>query len=401
MTAEARPRPPAITWLGLVGIVLVAVNLRPAITAVGPLVDELRHDTGASAGVLGLLTTLPVVAFASVATWAVRVGGRLGLETAILVATIALGLGIAVRLPGSLPSLFAGTLLIGAGVGVLNVLLPSLVKRDHERHYASVTAGYSSVLVAFAALGAGLSVPITNLLGDWRLALAVWALPALAAALFWVPRASGVRPVAAARHIVTPAVRSLRHSRLAWAVTGFFGFQAFGFYAAVAWFPAMVMDHGVSAEAAGWLFAFVQMVGVGATFLAPAVCGWIGAERGAVYITGVALTAGWLGLAVAGSGGLIICAALIGAGLGAGFGLGLLFIGLHASDSRASAALSGMAQGYGYLIAATAPFLVGTLHDLTKDWDTSIVVVVVAGLVQTGLGCVAGRKRRRAAPAFE
>src|SRR5215217_9094746 len=245
---EVAGRPRLRSIIFVVGILLLAANLRPALTGVAPLIGEIRADTGISNGAAGLLTTLPLLAFALLSPVAPRVARRFGLEGVLLASLLVLAAGILLRWVGTVAALFLGTAILGAAIAFGNVLLPGLVKREFPERAGLMTSIYSTSLGISAALAAGVSVPLTKLDGiGWRGALAVWALPALLAGVAWLPQLGrSDRPAdPSARN--SPGVRDLWRSPLAWQVTLFMGLQSLSYYVTLTWLPEILQAEGMSA----------------------------------------------------------------------------------------------------------------------------------------------------------
>ena len=208
-------------------LLLLAANLRPALTSVAPLIGEIRDATGVSNGVAGLLTTLPLVAFGLLSPGAPQLARAFGMELALLVSLLALAAGILLRSAGTVMLLFLGTALLGAAIAVGNVLLPGIVKREFPERIGFMTSVYSTALGISAALAACVSVPVAQLIG-WRGSLALWALPAFVAAVAWVPQLRSSRSESAP--VRTPGgVGGLWRSPLAWQVTLFMGLQSLAY----------------------------------------------------------------------------------------------------------------------------------------------------------------------------
>src|ERR687890_1449487 len=206
----------------VLGILLLAANLRPAITGVAPLIGQIRADTGISNGVAGLLTTLPLLAFGLLSPIAPRLARRFGMERVLLASLLVLAAGILLRWAGAVAALFLGTVVLGAAIAVANVLLPGLVKRGFPGHAGLMTSVYSTSLGISAALAAGVSVPLAQLGGiGWRGALAGWAVAAVLAGVAWLPQLGRNDPPADPSARSSPGVRDLWHSPLAWQVTLF------------------------------------------------------------------------------------------------------------------------------------------------------------------------------------
>ena len=402
MRKEAPATPSRFRGLLLVlAIVLLAANLRPALTSVAPLIGQIRTDTGVSHGVAGLLTALPLLAFALLSPVAPRLSRRFGMERALLASLLVLAGAILLRSAGTLPALFLGTVILGAAIALGNVLLPGLVKREFPERAGLMTSVYSTALGISAALAAGVSVPIADQAGvGWRASLALWAIPASLAAVAWLPQLrSSDRTVAASA--LTSGVSGLWRSPLAWQVTLFMGLQSLAYYVTLTWLPEILQGDGMSAARAGWMLALSQAVAIASMFFAPVIAGRRPSQRGVVVVAVSLSGAGTLGLLVAGATVSVLWVVLLGLGQGACFSLALTFFALRAPDSEHAAALSGMAQSVGYLLAAAGPFLFGVLRDATHAWNVPLALLfaIVVCLLISGLG--AARDAHVAAPVDE
>ena len=366
---------------------LLAANLRPALTGVAPLIGQIRADTGISNGVAGLLTTLPLLAFGLLSPIAPRVARRFGMEHALLASLLVLAAGILLRWSQAVAALFLGTAILGAAIALGNVLLPGLVKREFPEHAGLMTSVYSTSLGISAALAAGVSVPLAQLVG-WRGALAVWVLPALLAGVAWLPQLSRSDHPADPSARSSPGVRDLWRSPLAWQVTLFMGLQSLSYYVTLTWLPEILQEEGMDAARAGWMLGLSQAVAIVTMFLAPMIAERRPSQRGVVVVAVGVSGVGALGLLVAGSTVSTLWVVLLGLGQGASFSLALTFFALRAPDPGHAAALSGMAQSVGYLLAAGGPFLFGVLRDATGSWKLplALLVAVTVCLLIAGLG---------------
>jgi CP family cyanate transporter-like MFS transporter len=373
----------------VVGILLLAANLRPALTGVAPLVAQIRTDTGVSNGVAGLLTTLPLLAFGVLSPIVPRLARRFGMERTLLASLLVLAAGILLRSAGAVAALFLGTAVLGAAIAVGNVLLPGLVKREFPERAGLMTSAYSTALGISATLAAGVSVPVAHLTGvGWRGSLALWAVPALLAAVAWVPQLLRNDRPANAFARTSYGVNDLWRSSLAWQVTLFMGLQSLAYYVVLTWLPEILREEGMSAARAGWMLALSQAVAIVSMFFTPVIAGRRPSQRG-VAVAAVALSgAGTLGLLLAGSTVGTLWVVLLGLGQGACFSLALTFFALRAPDSEHAAALSGMAQSVGYLLAAVGPSLFGVLRDATHAWKVplALLLAVTVCLLIAGLG---------------
>lgn len=377
-------------WLLIAGIACVALNLRPALASVGPLVADIRAGTGLSNAALGFITTLPLLAFGTLSIPAFGVGRRLGAERAVGLAIVLIGAGTLLRGAPPTAALYAGTALLGVGVALGNVLLPTLAKRHFPERAGFITSLYSSMMGLGATAAAGLSVPIAARVG-WRGALAVWVVPAIIALAVWLPQLR--TPPAAPTAEAGRNFRTLARSALAWQVALFLGFQSLTFYVLVAWLPDLLQSRGVGEAAAGGLLALSQAAGMAGTMVVPL---WAGASRDqrAIIWTLALLEGGALGgLLLSGTSLAWLWVSLIGFVLGGTFGLALVLLVLRSHDAETTGRLSGMAQSIGYLIAASGPPLFGWLHDITTGWAVPLGFLVAVLFAKLASGLPAGRAR--------
>ncbi|MGH3583698.1 MAG: CynX/NimT family MFS transporter, partial [Mycobacterium sp.] len=376
--------------------VLTALNLRPAITSVGPLLGDMRDSLGASAIWAGVLTTLPGLCFATAGLAAPRLAAKVGLDRAITVALVVLSAGLLLRVVDGQAVVIGGTLVATAGIALINVLIPVVIKRSFAAQIGVMTGIYTAALQGGGALGSALT-PAFETISGWRTALGAWAALAALALALWLTATSrrGGRTAAVpypADEAVPEARPSLMRSRLAWTITLFFGCQAFLAYVVMGWLPAVFIDEGMSKGAAGLLLGLISVLAVPVSIvIAPAAArrpsqsGWI-VGLGALGFVGVT------GLAVAPDVAPLLWSVLLGLGMSV-FSLALTVIALRSRDATDTARLSGMVQGIGYLLAGVGPFLFGLLHDLTGGWTVSWGMVLAVYAVQLVTGALAGRNR--------
>ncbi|MBO9468675.1 MFS transporter [Endozoicomonas sp. G2_2] len=385
----SRTRPARHVVLMLLGLILVGLNLRPALTSVSPVLVEIGRSLGLGSMGQGVLTTLPVLCLGLAAPLAPRAARRIGDETTILLTLGVLALALLVRPWSGVVGLFAGTALAGGCIGVMGVLLPGLVKRDFPDQVGVMTGLYTMALCTGASIAAGATEPLRLLFaGEWRWALTFWLTPAIVAGLVWLPQLARGHPPAPRR---TGEATRLRTSRLAWQVTLFMGLQSSLAYSVFGWLPTILHDRGLSEVDAGLMLSLSIIVQLISAIAAPWIGGRCRDQRGVVVAVMLLTLAGLLGCLYASIESVALWAVVLGLGQGGTFSMGLTLIALRAADSRIAAELSGMAQGIGYVLAALGPLLVGILHDLTGGWQSTGVlfgVIVGVGLI-AGLG--AGR----------
>ncbi|MGR7574689.1 CynX/NimT family MFS transporter [Klebsiella aerogenes] len=375
----------------IVGILFIAATLRVTFTGIAPLLDAIRAEYQLTTAQTGLLTTLPLLAFGLVSPLAAGVARRFGIERSLLLAMVIICLGIGLR---SLPSaawLYIGTALIGCGITLGNVLLPGLIKRDFSGHVARMTGAYSITMGAAAAAGSAMVVPLALAGFGWRGALLLLMVFPLLALLLWLPQAR--------RQATTPMTgsgaahnRGIWRSALAWQVTLFLGINSLVYYVIVGWLPAILQSMGYSEAQAGSLHGLLQLATAAPGLAIPLVLHRLKDQRGIAVLVALMCVVSTLGLWLL-PGQAVIWTLIFGFGSGATMILGLTFIGLRASSAHQAAALSGMAQTIGYLLAACGPPLIGKIHDAYGDWHIPLIIVALIAVVMALFGALAGRAR--------
>ncbi len=378
------------SWFLFLGILLVAFNLRPSITAVGPLIPIIREDLGLSNGWAGFLTTLPLLTFATFSLFSAAIGKRLGNAKAILLAMIILLTGTAVRVQGGAFLLYLGTGLTGIGIVICNVLLIPLIKNRLPHKIGIVTAAYTTGMTLFAAIASGLSAPFAiDFEMGWRGSLLSWAVLILLGLLVWFPQVKNLKPA------VTSEAEDIKvnvwKSRLAWYVSSFMGIQSLLFFTLVAWLPDMMMDRGLSAVEAGALISIMQLVGLSGTFLAPIIVVKFKDQVQVAWVLGVAYFLGFSSLFFHVLWINYIGLALVGLSMGSSISLAYMLIGLRTIAEKTTASLSGMAQSTGYYLAALGPVLFGIAFDIFHNWDFLIYLMLICSVLFTFFGVKSGK----------
>lgn len=378
-------------------VLVVAANLRPAITLVGPLIERIGAETGMRAAALGVLGALPVFTFAAVSLFVHLLARRWSLEPIIAAALGVLVLGTLLRAAPGVPySLFAGTIILAAAVGVVNVLLPIVVRQDFPDRVPMMTAAYTAALTAVASVASGIAVPLADGIG-WQCALASAALVAVVGAALWSLRlrrrraaADQAQPAEADLPTERPAERSVWRSGLAWQVTLFFGLQASMFYFLLTWLAAIHTHHGFSERAGGYSVAAYQAIGIIGTLTVGRLMQRQDDHRWVSLGLGTAMAAGLCGM-LALPALMPLWAMVCGFASTSTLLLAMTMISLRANSPEQSTQLSGMAQGLGYIIAGSLPVLAGTAFDATGSWVPSLGAALVVTAVYTAIGCLCGR----------
>ncbi|SCL16620.1 MFS transporter [Micromonospora inyonensis] len=396
-TSARGVRPGTGGLLVLAGMLLVALNLRAAITSLGALLDEVRTGLALSGAVAGFVTTLPTIAFAvfgAFTPWLVR---RVAPARVLVVAMVTLALGQLLRVltDSALVFLMASALAL-AGIAVANILLPMLVKQYFPHRTGLVTGAYTVALTLGTTVAAAAAVPVAHAFGSWRVGLGVWAGLALVAVLPWTPLA--LRARAAARRAGRTAQASPRsrirpeRTRLGWAMALYFGAQSLSGYVVMGWLAQLFRDAGYQPQDAGLLLAGVTAFGVPVALVMPAIATRLRTLRPLVLFLSGAATLSYLGLAFAPHDLALLWVLLLAIGQGA-FPLILTTIGLRARTAEGTVQLSAFAQSTGYVIAGLGPLLVGILYEATGGWQAPIAFLLVALVVQTCAGLAISRPR--------
>jgi CP family cyanate transporter-like MFS transporter len=384
------PRSALDRFVLIASLVLVAFNMRPSLSSIGPVLPEAMRDTGLTPATSALVTTLPVLLLGLFGLAAPAFARRWGQARAVLVFLLVLAVGLAVRAAGTAAPLIAGCALGGAAIGVINVLAPAIIKREFPDQAAGLMGVYTMALCAGAAAAAGATVPLERAFGGaWGLALAAWALAALVAAAVWLVQLRGpAEPVAPAPK---GAGGELWRDPLAWSVTLFTGLQSALAYSIFAWLAPMLRARGLSAVEAGLVVSVSILLQAVFALAAPVMVGWAKDQRAPAATFVLASLVGFAGCLYAPLSAIWLWAVVLAFGQGATFALALTMIVLRAPDSATAGRLSAMAQGIGYSFASAGPLLMGLLRGWTGRWDAAAAAFFVIGLACVAAGVGAGR----------
>ncbi len=391
LTQASRGRTNSLAWLLVLGIVLAALNLRTAVTSVGPLLDQLSNALGMTSVGSGLLTTLPVLAFATVGAVTPTLARRVGEHRLLLLALVTLGTGTLLRsLVDSAPVFLIGSAVALSGGAVGNVLIPTLIKRHFPARTGMMTTVYTTALAVGTMLAAAATVPIERASGDWHIALGVWAALAAVAAIPWLillrsePERRAAQPES--------GMRRLARSKLAWTVAIYFGTQSMIAYIMFGWLATILTDGGYTTDQAGVILGAFTALNIPVSILVPVIAARFRDQRPVVVGLVVAYSIGFAGLWAAPASTAPIWVVFVAIGMGS-FPLALMMLALRTRTPEATAGLSAFGQSAGYLIAGAGPLLVGVLREASGGWAVPYTLIFAVLVAQLLTGRYAGRER--------
>ncbi|MEU6034342.1 MFS transporter [Actinomadura sp. NPDC047616] len=390
MTSTTRISRLTAIWT-LIGLVLLTVNLRAAITGVTPLLGDLRESLGLSGVEVSVLTTLPVLCLGIFAALAPSLARRLGTEVAITGSLVLITAGIVLRIVPAQPALFAGTILAGAGIAMGNVLTPAVIKNVFPRRLGALTGMAMMLMAGSGAIAAALAVPLNDA-GGWRLALAVWAVPSLLAALAWIPltRKTANATERPSPHARTSTEGSLLRVPLAWYVALFMGLASLMFYVLMSWLPEIMRAQGYAPATAGMMVSVMMIIGIPLGLLVPMAAARMRDQRPLVLAVAVTMVVGLGGLIAAPHAGWL-WVTVLGLGTGSAFPLAFTLLSLRSATPSVAARMSGMAQTGGYLLAGAGPLVVGVLHTTTGGWNVPLGLMLALVVPEIVFGLLAAR----------
>ncbi|WP_370325973.1 MFS transporter [Euzebya sp.] len=390
-------RVPVGSWLVLAGVVAVALNLRTAITVVGPLIPTIREDTGASNVALGLVGTLPVLSFGLCSPLAAWVGRRAGIGRSLAGSMVLLSAAIVLRSLGTVAWLMVGTALLGIAITVGNVLLPSLIKARFAARTSQLTSAYTGLMVIAATISAGVAVPVARAT-SWELSAGLWAVPALLGAgvviASLVIEGRLVPATAGGPTSPSPAglsARQLYTNPLAWRVALFMGLQSTMFYVVIAWLPDIMIAKGMAEVTAGAMVSLLNVASLFGVFVVPLLHVGRPDQRRSTAVGVGCFVVGSALLLVPGTAVATVAVVVLGVGCGATIALALSFFSLRTAGAADAAGLSGMAQTVGYLLAAAGPVTWGAVRDATGTWTVPTVMLLVVAVLTAVTGMASAR----------
>ena len=381
-------------YLSVMGIVLIASNLRSPLSSVGPVLNEISSELHLDNISAGFLTAIPLIVFAALSGIIGKVSIKHKMEKLLGFALIFLIVGLFLRVNGSVMSLFIGSALVGLGICVGNVLMPGFIKQEFPNKVGVMTGVYSVAMNLTAALAAGFSIAIgkwTQL--GWRGSLGIWLWLAILAFLIWLPQwVKSAKKVKKGHHITSQVVQLYR-SKQAWNISVFMGLQSLLYYCFTAWLPAVLVSYGMGKEDAGWVLSYLQLAMLPVTFIGPVIATKMRNQKVLITFLSACMAVGLLLLVFFKLQFVYVAAILFGISNGLAFGLAMLFFSLRTESASSAISLSGMAQSVGYLLAAFGPPIFGKLFDLTENWYFSFYFLLIVVFLMWYFGYLSGRNK--------
>ncbi|WP_300668288.1 MFS transporter [Desulfoluna sp.] len=379
-------------------IVLVSFNLRAPLTSVGPIIHFIQNEFLLNSSLAGFMTTLPLIVFGVISLFISKISSKFGSIRTLIAGLAFILTGEVIRSYTGLYGLFLGTGILGIGIAVGNVLIPSLIKQKFNHKIGPVTSIYATSMCLSAAIGAGVSAPlILQCDFDWRGTLVIWsalAVITLAAMFFYLTKDKPVQPFKEATkntELFGINEKSIWKCPLAWWVTLFMGAQSLVFYSLSAWLPSMITAKGMGVEFAGLMCLIYQLMAIPATLIIPVLAGRRDDQRKlttlkiGIYLSGILLLYFTESQAI-----ILLSVVLMGIGMGGSISLAIAFISLRTPNAKKTTELSGMSQSFGYFFAAAGPFLLGFMYDSTQSWDVPVMMLVVVLILLAIFGLKAG-----------
>ncbi|MBK1897294.1 CynX/NimT family MFS transporter [Chryseobacterium paridis] len=350
-------------------VILVSSNLRSPITSVGPVLNQISQSLHLDNFQSSLLTSIPLLMFASCSVLVSRFSHRFSINRFLLYALVILSFGLFLRVFGSVWTLFTGSIFIGLGICVGNVITPGYIKNNFPKQIGLMTGIFAVAMNLTAALASGYSVSLGEWTGyGWRGSLGIWLVIALLALLVVVLELLlNKNNSRQTNNSMAKSDFNMFKSAQAWNISIFMGLQSLVYYSLISWLPAVLNDYGMNGNAPGWVLFVIQISMIPITFVGPIIANKMKDQRVMIVFLCILMFASIVMFALLKSQWIYATAILLGLSNGLSFSLSILFFSLRTQSSANAIKISGMAQSVGYLIAAFGPAIFGKLH----DWDTS------------------------------
>ncbi len=376
------------SWLSVAVVLLVAVNLRAPITAVSPILDEIKAILHIDNLQASLLTSIPLIVFASCSIIVSKAISKFDIRHSLIFSILILILGLYLRIYGTIEMLYIGSLLLGIGICIGNVLTPAFIKELFPNRIGLMTGIFSVSMSLIAALASGLSISIgkwTTM--GWKGSLGIWIIGAIVALLIVILDSLFGKKFQQKMTSQTQQTNfNIFRSSQAWNISVFMGLQSLVYYCFVALLPTLLIDYGMNKTESGWVFSVLQLAMLPAMLISPMIASKMKNPTIMVIITSLLYVIGLILIITTKTQLIYISAILIGLAGGFAFSLAILFFSIRSKTTAGTIKISGMAQSVGYLIAACGPPIFGKLYDIDSTWSFSLYFLLICILIMTYFG---------------
>lgn len=381
--------------INILVVILISSNLRSPIVAVAPVLGEVREALNLDNFQVSLLTSIPLFMFAACSVLVSRFSNTFGISKLLMYSVIILSFGLFLRISGSLWLLFLGSLFIGLGICIGNVVTPGYVKNNFPKQIGLMTGIFAVSMNLTAALASGFSVKIGEWTGfGWRGSLGIWlVIAALGLLVLILELIFNKKNVDQPKTALSTSDFNMFKSSQAWNISIFMGLQSLFYYCMVAWLPSFLGDYHMQGESSGWVLFVIQITMIPVTFCCPIIASKMKDQRIMILFICALMFGSTMMFVFLKSQWIYVNAVIIGISNGLSFSLSILFFSTRTKSSINAVKISGMAQSVGYLIAAFGPPVFGKLHDWDISWNSSFYFLSAAVLLMFFFGMRAARNR--------
>lgn len=376
-------------------IIFIAANLRGPLTMVGPLIPSMKESFTSGNSLFGILTSIPLFVFGIISIIAPKLDNKFGKRITITTSLSLLLIGLLIRSLGSVSSLLIGSILVALGIGISNVLLPSIiVEGAPKKDVGRLTGTFTTTMGLFGSIASGLSIFLASIVG-WQFALEIFVITAIIALVLWLTYSKTVEGIEREEQLEPEIKLSyLLKSKLVWSIALFMGVQSWIAYALFAWVPSILIDRGMSSNFSAIALMIIQLCSMPTMYIIPIIAGKKKSQSMFVAVTTIIGFIGCLSLFAANPIILTVGLVLIGIGQGASLSFSYLFFTVRTNSAKETSSLSGISQTIGYFIASTGPILFGYIHDITNLWNGSLIFILFMHVILLFEGILSGRNKK-------
>lgn len=380
--------------LSVLGIILVASNLRSPLTAVGPVLDEIASQLHLTKTEAGFLTAIPLFVFAAFSVLIGKFSIKYRIEKLVFISLILLIIGLYLRINDSIFSLFFGSALVGIGICIGNVVMPAFIKKEFPKKVGMMTGVYSVGMNLTAAFAAGFSIKIglwTTI--GWKGSLGIWIIPVFITLLVWIFQLLKKVNIVSKNTSSNTSEVNIYKSKIAWSISFFMGLQSLIYYCIIAWLPIILISYGMKKEDAGWILSYLQFAMLPITFVGPIIASRMKNQKILIYFISLCFILAFLLLNFYNIKFVVLAAILLGIANGLAFSLVMLFFSMRTKSPISAVKLSGMSQSIGYLLAGFGPPIFGKLFEFTNQWTYSFYFLLFISVILCFSGVYAAQNK--------